>query len=184
MKKTIVVLTVGISLMFSASAAYANFFSVGLDVPLQYTLDDGDKADDISGFKVTLALPFFVGFGFEDYTATFNTSSVETEVEISFVDLFVNLPIPLIIIGVGVGILGHCETDTSDRPACAGMTGFFWLTAAVWLTGIARILRKAEGDTTASTPVINNQTAAGMGTADGVRRGPPATPGVPMSLEP
>lgn len=119
MKKTIVGLIAGLSLIFSASAAYAAFFSVGLDVPLQYSFEDGGSADDVSGFKATLSLPFFVGFGVENYTATVNSSSANTEVEFSFFDLFVNLPIPAIIIGLGVGVGSATVTQSPETTGLA-----------------------------------------------------------------
>jgi len=52
------------------------------------------------------------------------------------------------------------------------------------MTELVEILRMAFGEIIASTPVINSQAAAGIGTADGAKGNPPAMPGVPMSPEP
>lgn len=119
MKKALIGLIAGLTFVFAAPGAHAALFFVGADVPLQFDLSDGGSAEEISGLKATVTLPFFVGFGIEQYTATFNTAAVSGDVEVSMFDLFFNLPIPLVIIGLGAGV-GKAVVD--DTRANSGLT--------------------------------------------------------------
>ena len=113
MKKTFIGLVAGLSLLLFASPVSA-FFSVAADLPLQYNFSEGEAADDVSGLKVSVSLPFFVGFGLEQYTATVDSTGLKREVEFSIFDLYVNLPIPAVIIGIGVGVGTASVTDTPE----------------------------------------------------------------------
>jgi hypothetical protein len=119
MKRKIFCLMAGVSLVFFASAAHADVFSVAADVPLQYSFDDGGSADDVSGFKLAVSLPFLVGIGVEQYTATVESPGLSTDVDFSIVDVFVNLPVPIINLGLGIG-LGSASVE--QTPATAGQT--------------------------------------------------------------
>ena len=95
MKYTLRIAAVSIALVLSATAAQAQFFSVAVDIPVQYKFDEIGTADDVSGFKVALNLPFLLGLGFEDYTVTKDNGGaggVSREVGITLFDVFLDLP--------------------------------------------------------------------------------------------
>ncbi|MEE8434331.1 MAG: hypothetical protein V3S64_06035 [bacterium] len=51
-------------------------FSISLDVPVSYDMENPDISnEDISGVKVLVSLPFFLGIGYEDYEVTANAGS-------------------------------------------------------------------------------------------------------------
>lgn len=106
MKKLLAVATAGFAIFFFTHSARAESFSVAFDVPVRYNFDAGVSADDVSGFTAAVNLPFLLGFGFEDYTATLNTGSSVggvREVGITMFDVFLDLPTPLINLGIGAG---------------------------------------------------------------------------------
>lgn len=111
---------------FAASPSHA-LFSISADVPLSFTID-GDAADSVSGFLVGVSLPFFVGFGFENYEATFKGAAGGTDVVLSnkIFDVFVDLPVPFVNIGIGLGA-GTVAIDTGsvDIWDDASLTQFF-----------------------------------------------------------
>ena len=104
MKRIILGLAAGLSLVLAGSTSHADTISVAVDVPVQYDFDDGGTADDVSGFKVAVEFPFFVGLGFENHTATQKPGGIPTEVEFRIVDFFFHLPVPVINIGLGIGV--------------------------------------------------------------------------------
>ena len=103
MKRIILGLVTGLSLVLLGSTSHADTVSVALDVPIRYDFDQGGGADEVSGFKVAVQLPFLAGIGFEDYTATLKSGGTATEVAFSIVDCFLELPFPAINIGLGIG---------------------------------------------------------------------------------
>lgn len=90
-------------------AAAQDLFSISLDAPIDYTFDNGQLSDaDPSGFKASVALPFFIGFGLEDYEVTGTLGPFPGSpftYDVSFVDIFLNIPSPAVnfVIGGGVG---------------------------------------------------------------------------------
>lgn len=107
MKQKLSMAAAGIAMLFVASTAQAEFFSVAFDVPVQYKFSQGGSADKVTGFKAAVNFPFLFGLGFEDYTATLDNGAgtgVAREVGITFFDIFLDLPTPLINIGVGAGV--------------------------------------------------------------------------------
>ncbi len=99
MKRNLIGLAAAFALICSASAAQAQIFSIAADIPVNYQFDSGGSADDVSGFKFAVNFPFFVGFGFEDYTASIGTADVDFQI----FDVFLDLPTPFINIGLGLG---------------------------------------------------------------------------------
>ncbi len=100
MKRNLIAAAIASALICAASAAHAQFFSISADLPVQYKFDQGGSADDVSGFTAAVNLPFLVGFGYEDYSATLNNVR---KVTFTIFDVFIDLPTPLINIGLGLG---------------------------------------------------------------------------------
>lgn len=119
MKRTIIGLVAGAGLILFAGAAQADVFSVSADVPIAYSFSEGGSADEVSGYKLGVSLPFLVGFGVEEYTATLKSNGVKSERNFSFIDLFFNLPVPLVNIALGYGF-GTASVD--QTPATTGLT--------------------------------------------------------------
>lgn len=106
MKRNLIAAMIASALICAASAAHAQFFSISADLPVQYKFDQGGSADDVSGFTAAVNLPFLVGFGYEDYSATLNNGAgagISREVTFTIFDVFIDLPTPLINIGLGLG---------------------------------------------------------------------------------
>ena len=91
----------------AAGAAPAFALSLSLDVPFQYSFENGGKADSVSGYKVGLGLPLFpvigVGIGYENYEAKDSEGSLDSSVQFTFYDLFLEVPFPFVNVTVGAG---------------------------------------------------------------------------------
>lgn len=72
MKAFLVAVCSALILSLSAfSASGQALFSISLDVPISYDMENPEISDeDISGFKALVSLPFFLGFGYEKYEVT------------------------------------------------------------------------------------------------------------------
>jgi hypothetical protein len=117
MKKAWVAMGAGMALLLAQGVARADVFSVTADIPMQLTLKfDGDKVgNSVSGYIVGVSLPFLVGFGYENYTASLDKKDVpvKTDYKVQFFDVFLNLPIPVVNIVLGAG-LGTAQFDPDD----------------------------------------------------------------------
>ena len=104
MKKLAALLLATAGIAFVSSPAWADFFAVSADLPISYSAD-GTAADSVTGYKLALSTPFFVGVGTENYTGTFKGSGTDpdTKVTSNLFDLFLTLPVPFVNIGVGLG---------------------------------------------------------------------------------
>ena len=90
----------------AAGAVPAFALSVSLDVPFQYSFNDGGKADSVSGYKVGFGLPLStlgLGIGYENYAAKQSSSGVDSTATFTFYDLFLELPFPFVHITAGGG---------------------------------------------------------------------------------
>jgi len=95
------------ALILSVTALPASaevLFSVSLAVPVAYDLTNHDVSDeDISGFKVLVSLPFFLGFGYEKYDVTGLAGPTSITIDVEFYDLFVTIPVIEVVLGAGIG---------------------------------------------------------------------------------
>jgi hypothetical protein len=126
---------VGLSLLAFGLTTDAFAWSVAVDAPVSYTLNTANvtqsggallsskDAATVSGYKVAIKLPFFLGVGYEDYKTAFSVSPSQAPNGITnfklltsfkIYDLFVELPISVVHIGLGAGI-GEAKGDT-DPP--------------------------------------------------------------------
>ncbi|HEX9843263.1 MAG TPA: hypothetical protein VGC20_10965, partial [bacterium] len=69
MKKLAAFLLAAAGIAFASTPAWADFFAVSADLPVSFTADD-TAADSVTGYKLSLSTPFFVGVGTENYTGT------------------------------------------------------------------------------------------------------------------
>ena len=106
MKKFIAAAAIGVAALFAASSASA--FSVALDVPLIYDFNENGAADEVTGFKLGLGIiPFPVldlGLGYEAYEVTDAQTVGDLMLNVSIVDVFIDIPFPLINIVIGAGV--------------------------------------------------------------------------------
>jgi hypothetical protein len=97
-----------------ARPARADTFSVFADLPVDFSLhlDNGAgttenaSASGLSGYKVGITLPIFVGLAYESYGGKFNSPNIVGQsfnYDVTMVDLFLNLPLPVLNIAVGLG---------------------------------------------------------------------------------
>ncbi|MBI3992764.1 MAG: hypothetical protein HY342_05795 [Candidatus Lambdaproteobacteria bacterium] len=114
MKKLAALLLAAAGIALGSSSAWADFFAISADLPVSYTADD-TAADSVTGYKIGLSLPFFVGVAMENYTGTFNGSGSEPDVKVTnnLYDVFFNLPLPILNIGLGLGT-GTASIDTGS----------------------------------------------------------------------
>jgi hypothetical protein len=89
--------------------------SVSADLPLQYSFNEGGKADSVSGVIVGVSLPFLVGLGYEGYQIKDKDKDTDSEskVDVKMFDLFIDLPVPIVNIAAGVGFGTGKTTITS-----------------------------------------------------------------------
>lgn len=98
-----------------ALPARADTLSVFADLPVAMSLklDDGQgntdtkDASGLSGYKVGVTLPFFVGLAYESYGSKFSGNKVVGQsfrYDVTMYDLFLNLPLPVVNIAAGGGI--------------------------------------------------------------------------------
>ena len=111
-------LLVGLS-VWAVTPAWADVFSVSLDVPVSYTYKDSTLHDaKASGAIVGLSLPFLVGFGFEAYTVKAKADTpapVDFENKVQMFDVFFNLPVPVVNIRLGAGV-GTSQLSVPSQP--------------------------------------------------------------------
>lgn len=116
----IAVLAVGL-LAFSASNALA-FLSVSADVPVSYSFDEsGISGESVSGLKLAVNLPFFVGLGVENYSVDAKGQGLTPEdfsYDVRMYDLFLDLPFPFLNLSIGGGV-GTGEFSFDDPTAKA-----------------------------------------------------------------
>ncbi len=97
-----------------AQPAHADTFSVFADLPVDFSLhlDNGAgttetaSASGLSGYKVGITLPIFIGLAYESYGGKFNSPNIVGQsfnYDVTMYDLFLNLPLPVINIAVGAG---------------------------------------------------------------------------------
>ena len=126
MKRFAIGLAVGVLALFAAAPAQA-FLSVSADVPMQYTFSEpGATVDSVSGLKVTLDLPIFLGIGYENYTVVGGTD----ETNFQMLDLSMSLPLPFLNIGAGVGFGAVKLDDTTNTTLYTpGVASQYFITA-------------------------------------------------------
>ena len=111
-------LLVGLS-AWAVTPAWADVFSVSLDVPVSYTYKESDFQDaKASGAIVGISLPFLVGFGFEAYTVKAKAGPApltDFENKVQMFDVFFNLPVPVVNIRLGAGV-GTSEITVPADP--------------------------------------------------------------------
>lgn len=104
----------GLAAALLAQPARADTFSVFADLPVDFSLhlDNGagttenPSASGLSGYKVGITLPIFVGLAYESYGSKFNSPKIVGQsfnYDVTMYDLFLNLPLPVINIAVGLG---------------------------------------------------------------------------------
>ena len=115
MKKLIVGTLAVFALFWASPPAQAEFFSVAVDVPVDYNFDDGkETVKEVSGAKFSVSFPFLIGLAYENYDVTQTksgidpvTSSPVSNVDfistITMLDVFFTLPIPFVNIVLGLG---------------------------------------------------------------------------------
>jgi opacity protein-like surface antigen len=112
-----------------APSAFAWSFSA--DVPVHFAFDkksadtkgngqfERPSTTDVSGYKVALKTPFFLGVGYEDYTIKENLGTnlplSPAQVEMTFTDVFVELPIQVFNVSLGYGV-GSAALTGSQIP--------------------------------------------------------------------
>lgn len=104
MKKTLIGMMTALVLIFSASAAHADLISVAADLPVVFNASDY-TSDKVSGFKISVTLPIFIGLGLEKYKVT-GVDLVDgnvLEVNYNMYDLTFGLPIPIVNVTGGLG---------------------------------------------------------------------------------
>jgi len=105
MNKILVAIAAGAAALFAASTASAVMLS--LDIPVAYEFEDGGSADEVTGFKVGVALPlspaFLVGVAYESYELTEEAGADDAIINFEIFDVFIELPFSLVNIGLGVG---------------------------------------------------------------------------------
>ncbi len=98
-----------------ALPARADTISVFADLPVAMSLklDDGQGNTDskdatgLSGYKLGVTLPFFVGLAYESYGSKFASNKViptSFNYDVTMYDLFFNLPLPIVNIAAGAGL--------------------------------------------------------------------------------
>ena len=114
MKRFIVACVTGLALILSTSAANAQIlFSVAADLPVSYSFDSSATVDDLSGIKIGVSLPFLPPLAYEKYSLSTFVSNVKTDVDVTMIDIFWELPIPIISITLGAGIGSASLTQTA-----------------------------------------------------------------------
>ena len=114
MKKLIVGTLTVFALFWASPPAQAEFFSVAVDVPVDFSFDDASTVKEVSGAKFSVSFPFLVGLGYENYDVTQIqcgidpiTNTVVTGKDfvstITMLDIFFTLPIPFVNIVLGLG---------------------------------------------------------------------------------
>lgn len=89
---------------WASTPAKAEFFSVGLDVPISHSFTNSDiESDGVSGFGLQIKFPLMVGVGLEQYDTKIKDSSGST-LATNLYDIFFQLPIPVINITFGGGL--------------------------------------------------------------------------------
>ncbi len=97
-----------VTLVLLAGASGASAQSVSADIPIVYTFDEGAlDGEKVSGIKLAVSLPFLLGFGLESYkvTGNFTTVPADFDYQVTFFDVFVDIPFPVanLVLGGGVG---------------------------------------------------------------------------------
>ena len=95
-------------LLLVSFAAGASAQSVSADIPIVYMFDEQTLDDEkVSGIKLAVSLPFLLGFGLESYKVTgkFTTVPADFDYQVTFFDVFVDIPFPVanLVLGGGVG---------------------------------------------------------------------------------
>jgi hypothetical protein len=114
-----------------APSAFAWSFSA--DVPVHFAFDkksvdtqgkgqfERPSTTDVSGYKVALKTPFFLGVGYEDYTIKENVGTalplLPVKVQMTFTDVFVELPIQAFNVSLGYGVGSAALTGSAIPKA-------------------------------------------------------------------
>lgn len=105
MNKILAGMAVLVAAIFAASNASA--FSIALDIPFAYEVDDGGSADEVSGFKLGLGIITFpvldLGVGYESYEITEDAGIDDLTAQFDIFDVFVDIPFPVVNIVLGMG---------------------------------------------------------------------------------
>ncbi|HEX7926017.1 MAG TPA: hypothetical protein VF678_00410 [bacterium] len=133
MKKAWVGLLAGLALLLTQGAARADVFSVFADAPVASSLEldkqSTVKADGVSGYKVGVTLPIFLGLAYESYAIKLSKSAGDFDV--SMADVFLNLPFPVVNLAIGLG----AGTGTSNGNAGdfykAGQLTQYWASIGI-----------------------------------------------------
>jgi hypothetical protein len=122
---------------FAVLSAHTHAFSIAIDVPTQYTLDNralnkqtNAKANnqvltDVGGYKVLIGSIYHVGVGYEQYTVKGNgksdLESFRFESKIQFYDVFLDLPTSVLnfTLGYGKGRVNVNVLNVPDPPVFA-----------------------------------------------------------------
>ncbi|MDH5750788.1 MAG: hypothetical protein OEZ59_00035 [Deltaproteobacteria bacterium] len=94
-------------MLFSASNSAHALISATLDVPVSYAFNDSDiETDGVSGTKIGISLPIFIGLALEKYEVTIKNAPGLSPISyaVSMYDFYIDLPFPFLNLGLGAGI--------------------------------------------------------------------------------
>jgi len=132
-----------VGLLALSTPARAEFISVSADLPMTFAAKFSGTGTalspdaSVSGLKLGVKLPFFMGLGLENYTASLNATTMGTPAALDYAvtmyDIFFTLPIPFINIVLGVGLgSGQFGADTGPNYKAQFETGAFY---QYWVSG-------------------------------------------------
>lgn len=80
-------------------------FTLSLDTPLVFNFDDGGEASGVSGYLLSLAFPFNIGIGYEDYTIEEEDIDLgETLlINVQMTNIFIYIPLDSLNFTLGYG---------------------------------------------------------------------------------
>lgn len=135
MKRLMTALMAGLVMVFMATSASAEVFSISADIPLSFEFTDDCttdcKADGVSGVQLGVSLPILIGFGVTMVDVEKDSSHLKLE----FIDFFYTLPIPFVNIVLGIGA-GSAKLEYPTTGSADGMGGHYWVSGGVPIGGV------------------------------------------------